>query len=434
MDPVMQCTTLPSHSESLKIFLFHFSWRSTRFYRLSHSEIVDIEKVAVSSSLRSPNIKCALIDSMDGLDAMLENGLWFIRNNLLILKKWHLDENLLKEDVSIIPVWVKLHGVPIMAFSKDSLSDIATKLELKDTIVAAMPKITREGYYTCNIRVEYEWKPPRCACCKVFRHVLEECPKNIGVGATKNLKKTKSIKEVSMSNPFEVLTSIDNDVDFGKLRFVDDDRNPLVPMGIIDSDSEVKVVFDETANLRISTSGKEGSDKGYGTNSLLEQWRDSYLDNNDYDPYDDDMYENHDMFEHLQSIYDDLDITIPKGNDGIPLLQPTLEQSFFARYAKFFENRLTLQEASGSLTLHEVSGSNIRKDSSWLVPSCFVIFDLEPLSLSFDFVFSSEIFKSLSFRLDRLCHLAILCLDQHAHTLHHLESLLTISLDRHYIF
>ncbi|GJS00618.1 hypothetical protein Tco_0317126, partial [Tanacetum coccineum] len=67
-----------------------------------------------------------------------------------------------------------------------------------------------------------------------------------------------------------------------------------------------------------------------------------------------------------------------------------------------------------------------------LVPSCCVIFDLglEPLSLSFDFVFTSEIFKSLSFSLDRLCHLAILCLDQHAHTLHHLKSLLTISLDR----
>ncbi|GJY68778.1 ribonuclease H-like domain-containing protein, partial [Tanacetum coccineum] len=30
-------------------------------------------------------------------DAMLENGPWFIRNNLLILKKWHPDENLLKE-------------------------------------------------------------------------------------------------------------------------------------------------------------------------------------------------------------------------------------------------------------------------------------------------------------------------------------------------
>ncbi|GJV64129.1 hypothetical protein Tco_1474957 [Tanacetum coccineum] len=65
-----------------------------------------------------------------------------------------------------------------------------------------------------------------------------------------------------------------------------------------------------------------------------------------------------------------------------------------------------------------------------LVPSCFAIFDLEPLTLSLDFVLMYEIFKSLSFRLDRLCRLAILCLDQHAHTLHHLESLLTISLDR----
>ncbi|GKD77681.1 hypothetical protein Tco_1340302, partial [Tanacetum coccineum] len=69
-----------------------------------------------------------------------------------------------------------------------------------------------------------------------------------------------------------------------------------------------------------------------------------------------------------------------------------------------------------------------------LVPSCYVIFDLEPLSLSFDFAFTSEIFKSLSFCLDHLCRLVILCLDQHAHTLHHLESLLIISLDRLDIF
>nr|GFA81642.1 hypothetical protein [Tanacetum cinerariifolium] len=40
-----------------------------------------------------------------------------------------------------------------------------------------------------------------------------------------------------------------------------------------------------------------------------------------------------------------------------------------------------------------------------LVPSCFAIFDLEPLSLSFDFVITSEIFKSLSFSLDHRCRL-----------------------------
>ncbi|GKD56487.1 putative reverse transcriptase domain-containing protein [Tanacetum coccineum] len=162
--------------------------------------------------------------SMDGLDVMLEIGLWFIRNNTLILKKWHPDENLMKEDVGTIPVWVKLHVFHITTFNEDGLSVIANKLgtplmlnsytsnmwmqswgrssyardmiklranvELKDNIVVAMTKITREGYYTCKIRVEYEWKPPRCGCCKVFSHVQEECPKNIGSGETKNLKKT----------------------------------------------------------------------------------------------------------------------------------------------------------------------------------------------------------------------------------------------------
>ncbi|GKB79291.1 retrotransposon protein, putative, ty1-copia subclass [Tanacetum coccineum] len=165
--------------------------------------------------------------SMEGLDAMLENGPWFIRNHPLILKKWHPDENLLKEDVSTIPVWVKLHGVPVTAFSEDGLSAIATKLgtplmldsytsdmcmqswgrssyarvmielradvELKDNIVVAMPKIIREGHYICNVRVEYEWKPPRCASCKVFGHIHEECPKNTGAGEKKNLRKPSKL-------------------------------------------------------------------------------------------------------------------------------------------------------------------------------------------------------------------------------------------------
>nr|GEU64434.1 ribonuclease H-like domain-containing protein [Tanacetum cinerariifolium] len=43
----------PNHSSSLNRLLFHFSWSFTRFYRLSHSELVDIEQAAVCSSLRS---------------------------------------------------------------------------------------------------------------------------------------------------------------------------------------------------------------------------------------------------------------------------------------------------------------------------------------------------------------------------------------------
>nr|GEW19536.1 hypothetical protein [Tanacetum cinerariifolium] len=66
--------------------------------------------------------------SMDGLDLMPENGSWFICNNPLTLKKWNPNVNLLKEDVVNFPVWVKLHGVPMTAFSGDGLSNIATKL------------------------------------------------------------------------------------------------------------------------------------------------------------------------------------------------------------------------------------------------------------------------------------------------------------------
>ncbi|GJW27605.1 ATP-dependent DNA helicase PIF1-like protein [Tanacetum coccineum] len=197
--------------------------------------------------------------STEGLDAMLENGLWFIRKNSLILKKWNPDVNLLKEDVGNVPVWVKLHGVPMTAFSKDGLSAIATKIgtplvldsytsdmcirswdrssyaralikfwadvDLKDNIMVFMPKLIREGFYTCNVHAEYEWKPPRCTCCKYFGHVQDECPKNKvsdvvsqknNVSTNGNKKKdVEPTKEVSKSNLFDVLNLVENDVDLG---------------------------------------------------------------------------------------------------------------------------------------------------------------------------------------------------------------------------
>nr|GEX12832.1 hypothetical protein [Tanacetum cinerariifolium] len=160
-----------------------------------------------------------------------------------------------------------------------------------------------------------------------------------------------SRQEVSNSNPFNALNLIKNDDDLdtnlgnsksdrkgslnvvhgsssnkpiidkidkkehqiidGKLMFVDDDRNLLVHMGNVDNDSEsgVEVVFDETTNLIASMSFKGGSDRGYGTNNLLEQWRDTKQDD-DYSMYDDDLYENHDMSDQLHAICDDLDITV----------------------------------------------------------------------------------------------------------------------------
>ncbi|GKE40581.1 zinc knuckle CX2CX4HX4C containing protein, partial [Tanacetum coccineum] len=52
-------------------------------------------------------------DSRVGLEAILEGGPWLIRKSLIILKKWSMDTRLLKEELTRILIWVKLHDVPI---------------------------------------------------------------------------------------------------------------------------------------------------------------------------------------------------------------------------------------------------------------------------------------------------------------------------------
>ncbi|GJS13122.1 high affinity nitrate transporter 2.4-like protein [Tanacetum coccineum] len=169
----------------------------------------------------------------------------------------------------------------------------------------------------------------RCACCKVFGHIQKECPKNIGSGEVKNLKKpcqhtantsgnkkkdVEPTKKVSNSNSFEVLNSVENDVDLGtnggtsnlaskeanhsgssfwnvktsststtpivdkirkleeliidgKVTFVDDEGKPLKKIdypGDHDSEDEVESVDNYMTVLWLQR-------VGFGTNSLLEQ-------------------------------------------------------------------------------------------------------------------------------------------------------------------
>ncbi|GJR19374.1 zinc knuckle CX2CX4HX4C containing protein [Tanacetum coccineum] len=65
-------------------------------------------------------------DSRAGLEAVLEGGSWLIRKSPIILKKWSMNTRLLKEELTRIPIWVKLHDVPIQVFEEDGISLIAT--------------------------------------------------------------------------------------------------------------------------------------------------------------------------------------------------------------------------------------------------------------------------------------------------------------------
>ncbi|GJV59457.1 putative reverse transcriptase domain-containing protein [Tanacetum coccineum] len=257
--------------------------------------------------------------SVDGLDAMLENGMWFIHNNLLILKKWNPDVNLLIEDVGNVSVWVKLNGVPVMVFSEDGLSAITTKLgtpliidsytsdmclqswgrssytramielladvELKDTIVVAFPKLTREGLYTWTSNLAS--KEANHSGSSLW-NVETSSPSNTSI--------------VDKMGKFEKLL-ID-----GKDTLVDDEGKPLKKVDYPgDHDIEDEVQSADNDMTRILALEKVG----FGINSLLKQQRDSYENADyDYDLYEDDIYDGQEIPDKIQSINEKLDIKV----------------------------------------------------------------------------------------------------------------------------
>ncbi|GKD98344.1 proteasome subunit alpha type-5 [Tanacetum coccineum] len=145
-----------------------------------------------------------------------------------VWRLWNPDVYILKEDVGNVPVWVKLHGVPVTAFSEDGLSAIATILGIplmldSYTFDMCLQSWGRSSYarVIIELRVDVELKDN-----------IEECPKNIRLGVAKNLKRPSQTSqgvpvagnkkngvahtnEVSNSNPFDVLNSVDYDVEFG---------------------------------------------------------------------------------------------------------------------------------------------------------------------------------------------------------------------------
>nr|GEY07796.1 RNA-directed DNA polymerase, eukaryota [Tanacetum cinerariifolium] len=79
-----------------------------------------------------------------GMEQVLERGPWMIRNTLLILNKWTPTLPLKKDEVTKVYVWVKMHKVPLVAYSEDGLSLIATQIG----------KMLMLDEFTCSMCVE----------------------------------------------------------------------------------------------------------------------------------------------------------------------------------------------------------------------------------------------------------------------------------------
>ncbi|XP_022015018.1 uncharacterized protein LOC110914536 [Helianthus annuus] len=146
-----------------------------------------------------------------GMLNFLKEGPWIIRSQPMFLHIWSPTYKLEKKEVKKLQVWVKIHDVPIAAYTEDGLSMIATAIGepkmldtytssmctdnwgrssyvralveisaengFKEEIVIAVPELEGEGFSKVILSVEYEWSPLRCAHCKVFGHSDDSCPR-----------------------------------------------------------------------------------------------------------------------------------------------------------------------------------------------------------------------------------------------------------------
>ncbi|GJW68309.1 hypothetical protein Tco_0122733 [Tanacetum coccineum] len=110
---------------------------------------------------------------LSGVEQVLEQGPWLIRNIPIILTKWSPNLSLTKDKVSKVPVWVKMHKVPVVAYSEDGLSLIATQVGKPVMLDACTSTI---------------YKPPLCHDCHVFGHNDDQCPKRVIETVTVNLE------------------------------------------------------------------------------------------------------------------------------------------------------------------------------------------------------------------------------------------------------
>ncbi|GJU63260.1 hypothetical protein Tco_1148473 [Tanacetum coccineum] len=205
--------------------------------------------------------------------------------------------------------------------------EVRVDVELKDNIVVVMPKLVGEGFYTCNVHVE----------CSENMKKSSQTPRRVLVGPKVGFKPVKQVyRKVSKKNTANTSSNKKKDVEpiienvessststtliiekfekierfiiEGKVTLVDDEGKSLTnidSLGDHDSEDEIASTDNDMANFLASKKD------GYDTNSLLEQWKESYVNGDyDFDPYNDDMYEGQDIPDMILDICDNFDIKV----------------------------------------------------------------------------------------------------------------------------
>ncbi|GJS54484.1 zinc knuckle CX2CX4HX4C containing protein [Tanacetum coccineum] len=193
--------------------------------------------------------------SLEGIDSVIRDGPWMIRGIPVFLIKWSPSMSLLKEVLSRVLVWVKFHDVPLVAYTSDRLSLIATKINT--------PMIL--DLYTNSMYLE-SWERDSYArvLSEISLNVDNVINEEVAIGSKATTSGTQ--EDGQSSTPIvEKINVLEKRFIECKLVLVDDDEKPLenvdYPVNSY-SDDEVEPVENETTNFLASNR------VGYGPKNL----------------------------------------------------------------------------------------------------------------------------------------------------------------------
>ncbi|XP_074278139.1 uncharacterized protein LOC141601737 [Silene latifolia] len=133
-------------------------------------------------------------------EAVLKQGHFLFDNKPLIVNPWTSDTELVKHEVKYVPVWVKLHRLPLKFWGKGISKiyglfgtfikcDLATEDNTRIGYARVLIELTIGNTLRENVKfldengnlvvvaVEFEWKPVVCSVCKGIGHYTGDCRK-----------------------------------------------------------------------------------------------------------------------------------------------------------------------------------------------------------------------------------------------------------------
>lgn len=167
----------------------------------------------IDAQFISPKTVLFRIDNPQLKDRVLKRTFWHIADIPIVVREWSPKTASAQPDLTAVPLWVDLFGVPDHLFSQNGLTffgdtigrtvklhpntERCARLDVARVLVVMnleepIPTIISVKGSGEVITVSYPWLPPRCNGCQKWGHTYKNCPKN---------KKNKEKEEDSKQSP-----------------------------------------------------------------------------------------------------------------------------------------------------------------------------------------------------------------------------------------